>query len=113
MVLTIVIAILCLIAGIAAGIRIGSHFSALKLTTVREQLELQRQYSLEWSNAARNQNQLRNEISQHENSTLTTTMETVIHLLNSVGQQQGQALEKQERDKVEQLIQQAKSVTSP
>ena len=112
MILYIVTGILCLIAGLLAGIRIGSYWSALKLSTVQEQLELQRQYSLEWSNAARNQNQLTQDIAQQQGNNLNNTMATIIHLLGALQNQQGQALEKTERDKVTELIQQARSITN-
>lgn len=109
----IVIIIVSVIVVFFLGFKAGSYFINKENEVLYKQNTLLQTFSNHWANAARSQHELTQDIAEHQTSNLTSTIQAVVYLLSAFERQNAEALSSQENEKITQLINQAKSLTSP
>lgn len=107
------IAIIILSLVFYGGFRLGGYHMGKENNTLRNQLLLQEKFSTGWAAEATNKYTLSQNVAQQQTNNLQTNMNTVIQLLNTIQKEQIQTLNNEEQEKINQLIYQAKSITSP
>lgn len=112
MVILIVILASLIVGGII-GFKIGGYHSMKLVHTVTEENNRLRTFSNVWASAASSTTQISNEVAQHTTQNLNNTLHLVTQLLGTAQRQQENTLSNQENEKITQLINQAKSLTSP
>lgn len=110
---TFIVILISLIIGGVAGFKIGGYHSMKLVHTVTEENTRLREFAKAWASAASSTTQISNDAANQTTHNLNSTIHTVIQLLGTVQQQQANTLSSHENEKVTQLINQAKSLTSP
>lgn len=92
------------------GFRLGSHHTRRENDTLRNQLILQEKFSRNWAAEATDKYTLVQHVGQQHYSNVSSTIQMVVHLLQTIQLEQGHNLSSQENEKINQLINQAKQV---
>lgn len=106
----IIVIIILLGIGGYAGYRYSTRYSSRVTDTLIEHNTHLQQHADDWYNIARSISQFNNNVAQQHTNNIAATMHTVIQLLNTIQRQQSTALDSQETQKINTLIQQAKSI---
>ncbi|HEY1032904.1 MAG TPA: hypothetical protein VGD89_14100 [Flavipsychrobacter sp.] len=92
------------------GYRVGSRFIRQENSSLYRQVGYLQNVSKFWSEEATGRHQLSGQVAQQSTANLTATMASVIQLLHSIQHSQAQALSAEQHHKVNQLINQARSI---
>lgn len=109
----IIVVLLSFGLGVYAGFRYGSLHTAKENSTLRNQLSMQERFSQAWFANATDKYALSQQIANGQTSSLNASMDVVLRLLQNVQAQQVHTQNKEEADKIERLIQQARDIASP
>lgn len=74
---------------------------------------LQERFSRTWAAEATDKYTLSNQVATQQVNNVRDTMQMIVLLLGRVEQQQAHAMDNEEREKMDRIIEQAKSFTSP
>lgn len=109
----IIVILISLSAGGYFGYRIGTHYVSQENDTLRNQLMLQERFSRTWAAEATDKYTLSNHVATQQVTNVRDTMQMVVHLLGRVEQQEANAIDNEQREKIDRIIQQARSFTNP
>lgn len=115
-----ILIIVALALGLFLGYKAGAYHTNKVNNTLRSQIEilenqvsLLQGYSNYWGKETAGSFTLLNTISQHHTSSSASTINTVIQLLSSMQREQGTSMTSESQQKIQELINQAKAITSP
>ena len=111
-IIIIIIALILLGLGFYAGFRYGGLHTSKENDTLRNQLMLQERFSRTWAAEATEKYTLSNQVATQQTNNLGSTMHMVIQLLSSYQLQNVGGLNRQENEKVSDIINKAKSIAS-
>lgn len=106
---------ICIIIILAIGVFIGYKFASWHYKrsndTIAYQNALLTHYTDFWSATSSNRHQLYGQIAREHTGNISATLNTVIHLLNSLQSSQTQNLNREEQKVIADIITQARSIS--
>lgn len=108
----ILLAIIMLALGCYIGYKAGKRQAEKELEIVYTQNALLQSYAQQWSDISSNRTNLIMDVAQHQTQTTGATINTVIHLLHSLESKAINNTDTEQQEKINQLINQAKQLTS-
>lgn len=111
MVLLIILLIIILLGtGGYIGYRLGTYYVNKENVTLRNQLMLQERFSRTWAAEATDKYTLTQQIAEQQIHSVRDNMQLIIALLGRVEQQEAHNMGKEEKEKINRLISEAKQI---
>lgn len=98
-----------LITGLGIGYWLGGLFTRKENTALQKQVTLLKEYSTHWAKEATAKSQLQQQVSAQQTQNTATAIQTFILLLQSFQQRQANAINQEEQEKLDRLINQVKN----